>query len=167
MTEWPEGVRVAVIGDEARVFDLCAIAHSENGFGRLDELVVREFIRQSTHQERSIIALIDGPERIEAMLGLRPMKLWYSIDEPDSYYWCDAFFVVHPLHRRSRHAAKLFKFARWWETQIKQPVILELLPRDDFEEKDKLFARFGKRIGGAYAIGDLGKMAVIDGNARY
>src|SRR6185437_12138630 len=142
MTAWPEGVRIAIAGDEARVFDLCVMAHAENGFGRMDELIVREFIRQATHRENCIIAIIDGPEHIEAMLGLRP------------------------LHRQSRHAAKLFRFAQWWEGEIHAPVILELLPREDFEQKDKLFARFGKRIGGAYAIGDLGKMAV-SGNARH
>jgi|SRR6185437_6981815 len=166
MTAWPEGVRIAIAGDEARVFDLCVMAHAENGFGRMDELIVREFIRQATHRENCIIAIIDGPEHIEAMLGLRPLKLWYSLNEPDSYYWSDLFFFVHPLHRQSRHAAKLFRFAQWWEGEIHAPVILELLPREDFEQKDKLFARFGKRIGGAYAIGDLGKMAV-SGNARH
>lgn len=164
---FPDGVRIITTADEKRIFDLCCMAHGENGFGQMDETMVKDVIHKAALRQGCIIAAIDGPENIEAMLGLWPAKLWYCTDDPQNWYWRDMFFYVHPLHRRSRHAATLFRFARWHEEKMQQPVILELMPRDGFEEKDKLFGRFGHRIGSAFAMGDLTVKAVQGSNARH
>lgn len=157
MTDFPKGVRLAQKGDERRLYDLLVMAHAENGFGTMDERVVHETIQAATERKGYVIALVDGPERIEAAVGLRPAKLWYcSAHVPSNWYWTDLLFYVHPLHRRTRHAVKLFRFAQWWEQEIKQPVVLELMPRDEFAGKDKLFSRFGQKIGSSFVMGPLG-----------
>lgn len=153
MTAFPEGMRLASPGDERRIFDLFVMAHAENGWGDLDVKIVEDQIAKACAREGVVIALIDGPERMEAAIGMHPCKAaWYNSDAAANWHWADLLIYVHPLHRRSRHAAKLFQFALWWEQEIKMPVILGLLPRGQFEEKEKLFKRYGTRVGSAFLM---------------
>ncbi|HEX3587806.1 MAG TPA: hypothetical protein VH024_17535 [Candidatus Angelobacter sp.] len=155
MTEFPKGVRLAQAGDEKRLFDLCFIAHEENGWGSMDPETVNATIRKATQREGCVIAIIDGPERVEAAIGLQPTVPWFcKSDIATNWYWCELFWYVHPLHRRSRHAVKLFRFTQWWEEQIHAPVLISLMPREDLEKKEKLCARFGTHIGSTFLIGN-------------
>lgn len=153
MTDFPRGMRMAGPGDEGRLFDLFAVAHGENGFGTMDPQIVRDVIAKGCHREGAAIALIDGPERVEAVIGLRAEKLWYCSDDAANWYWSDLLIYVHPLHRRSRHAPKLFQFARWWGERIAMPVVLGLMPREGLPQKDRMFERHGRRVGALFAIG--------------
>lgn len=152
MTDFPQGLRMARHGDEARLFALFIMAHAENGFGVMDDIVVQAAIERGCRGESIVIALIDGPERIEAVIGLHPVRPWYASEAPENYYSSELLFYVHPLHRRSRHAAKLFQFAEWWEQATKLPVVLNLLPKDKLEPKEKLFSRHAKRVGAIYQV---------------
>jgi hypothetical protein len=161
---FPKDVSIAQQGDERRVFDLCAIGHAENGWGTIDADVVQATILQATTRKAGIFAIINGPERIEAVLGMHCVKPWYcAADKAENWYWTELIYFVHPLHRRSRHASRLLQFAKWWEQEIKQPVVLTLLPRDDLEEKDKLFSRHGQRVGSVYLFGDAPAFHVSKG----
>lgn len=154
MTDFPKGLRMARKGDEERLFALFCVAHAENGYGDIDGPHVRAVIERGCVGDRVVIALAEGPERIEAAIGLTPAKRWYSTaDKPENYYSEDLLIYVHPLHRRSRHAVKLFQFAKYWEQETGLPVVLGVMPKDDLEEKEHLFARFGRRIGSLYLIG--------------
>lgn len=153
MTNFPEGLRMAVPGDEGRLFHLFVMAHAENGYGDLDESVVKTAIERGCRGDGIVIGLVDGPERIEAAIGLHPERPWYCTNAESNYHSADLLIFVHPLHRRSRHAVKLFQFAQWWERESKIPVVLGLLPKDDLEEKERLFEKFGRRVGSLYLIG--------------
>jgi GNAT superfamily N-acetyltransferase len=153
MTEFPKGLRIARPGDEDRLFALFMIAHAENGYGDVDHDHVKTVIAKACVGDNCIIALAEGPERIEAAIGLHPARRWYSTTNPKNYYSEDLLIYVHPLHRRSRHAVKLLQFAQWWEQETKIPVVLGLMPKDDFEDKERLFERFGRRVGSLFMIG--------------
>ena len=150
---FPSGLRPAQPGDEARLYALFVTAHAENGHGDIDHEAVKSVIARICRGENSIAGIVDGPDRIEAAIALHPEKRWYSTDAPENWYHTDLLIYVHPLHRRSRHAVKLFQFAKWWEAETHMPVVLGLMPKDDLEEKDHLFARFGRRVGSLYLIG--------------
>ncbi len=153
MTAFPKGVRLIQPGDENRVFDLCYTAHADNGWGLMDEETVKDTLRKAFYPSGVAIAIIDGPERVEAVIGLQLIKPWYGTTEDVNWYWSDLLCYVHPLHRRSRHAAKLLQFARWW-AQHRHPAVLGILPKDgDLERKEKLFGRYGKRIGSIFLFG--------------
>ena len=153
MTAFPSGMRLAAVGDEKRIFDFFVIAHAENGWGDLDTKVVWDVINRACKTDGITIAIIDGPERIEALIGLHPVKAaWYNSDAYPNWHWADLLIYVHPLHRRTRHALKLLQFAKWWEAHVDMPVILGLLPHERFAEKEKLFSRYGKRIGSAFLV---------------
>ena len=158
MTVFPKDVRLADRGDEKRLLDLFLFAHSENGIGKVYIPEVEAIIAKAcNHEAGFVIAVIDGPERIEAALGLRLDKLWYADPNvAESWFYSDLLFYVHPLHRRSRHAIRLLQFAKWWEERTDPPmaVVLNLLPRDAFEAKDRFFARHGTRVGSAFAMGE-------------
>ena len=165
MTTWPQGVRPAIPGDERRVLDLCVVAHAENGWGSLDQDVVATAIQKAVNRESGIIAIIDGPERVEAAMGLQLTLPWFCKNEGANWYWSEMFWYVHPLHRRSRNAMKLFQFAQWWEHETHQPVLISLMPKDDLEAKERLCSRFGTRIGSTFLIGDKLTYAQVAGNA--
>lgn len=153
MTQFPSGLRFAEPGDERRLYDLFVMAHSENGMGDVDPETVRAVIVKGCAHEDVAIALADGPERIEAAIGLHPVKRWYSTDAVSNWYSEDLLIYVHPLHRRSRHARALLQFAQFWAEKSEMPVVLGLMPKDDFEGKEAFFERFARRVGGIYMIG--------------
>ncbi len=130
------------------------MAHAEHGFGDMDPVVVQQAIAKGCNREGVAIALIDGPERVEAVIGLHSFKPWWSTDAAANWYWQELLIYVHPLHRRTRHALKLLQFAHWWGEKIKMPVVLNLMPKEGFARKEKLFERSGKKIGGSYLIGN-------------
>ena len=148
---------MAAAGDEARLYDLFVMAHAENGWGNIDEPVVRAAIARGCKPDGVVIALVDGPERIEAAIGLHPVRPWYCSDDAANWYNSDLLIYVHPLCRRSRHAVKLFQFAQWWESKSGMPTLLGLMPKDDLEDKEKLFARYGRQVGGFYLIDSGGR----------
>ncbi len=155
MTAFPKGLRLAVPGDERRLFDLCVFAHAENGWGTMSPDAVMDGIRKATNREGAVFAIIDGPERIEATLGMQLTCPWFcDANEGKNWYWSELFWYVHPLHRRTRHAVKLFHFAQWWEKEVNSPVLISLMPRDDLERKEQFCSRFGTRIGATFLIGD-------------
>jgi GNAT superfamily N-acetyltransferase len=153
MTAFPKCIRMAQQGDEDRLFAIFAVAHAENGYGDMDPERVRDAIAKGCVGDGNVIALVDGPERIEAVIALTPERRWYSTDKPSNYYSTEMLIYVHPLHRRTRHAARLFRFAQWWEQETKLPVVLNLMPKEDFPGKERLFARFGRRVGASFMIG--------------
>lgn len=157
MTEFPEGIRPGRAGDEDRLLSLFLMAHAENGYGDVDQDEVKTMIARACRGDNAIVGLVDGPERIEAAIGLHPCKRWYSSNAAANWYNEDLLLYVHPLHRKSRHAVKLFRFAQWWEEKTGLPVFLGLMPKDDFEDKERLFERFGRRVGSFYMIGGDGK----------
>lgn len=155
MIHFPDGVRTIRAGDERRVFELCCIGHGENGWGMMDEETVRATIQKALSPSGIVMAIVDGPERVEALIGLQLVKPWYCSIDDENWHWSDLLFYVHPLHRRSRHAAKLLQFAGWW-AQHKHPVVLGMLPKDGLDRKEKLFGRYGKRIGSLFLFGNAG-----------
>src|SRR6185312_12189065 len=119
---FPVGVRMAHDGDEAALFRVFLDAYKDNGWGGIDLDLVAEVARRACHGDTYIAAVVAGPDRLEAVIGLQPAKMWYG--DAASWYWSDLLFYVHPKHRRSRHYARLFEFARWWEQKTAMPVVL-------------------------------------------
>lgn len=99
----------------------------------------------------AVIAVIDGPERIEAAVCLDAIQHWYS----DTWFYCDRFLYVHPLHRRSRHAVRLMKFVLWWQEMQQCPVVLSIESFHRTDRKIDLYRRYGRQIGGSFLIGKL------------
>ncbi len=148
----PPGIRPIRPGDERGVFDLCMEAYRDNGWGGIDPTEVRSVIAKAIAGELFIIWIIPGPERIEAVIGFQPARNWYG--DAASWYYQELVVFVHPSHRRSRHAATLLKFARWFEGVANAPVLICLMAREGQERKRKLLGRYGRECTNVFMIGD-------------
>src|SRR4051794_23816185 len=106
----PKGVRLAGPSDVERLCDFCWVSHADNGLFPLAPAKVVELLKRACWRPNdrppAVIALIDGPDRIEAAVCLDAMTHWYSND----WLYVDRFLYVHPAHRRSRHAFRLLQF---------------------------------------------------------
>lgn len=154
LVKLPNGLRIAQPGDQGRLFQFCLDAFAEgNGFGGKDDDAIRQVIELAVWRQNNLFGIIDGPDRIEAALGLQASKIWYGGDA--DWFWSELLIYVHPLHRRNLHHKKLFRFAEWWAEHSGAPVVINLLPSKRLQAKDKLFEQCGgKRIGATYIFGD-------------
>lgn len=151
---FPDGLRLARPGDQASLLELFQTAHTENGFGGIDVDAVKTVIEKAVWQDEEtkyVMAVIPGPHRIEACIGLQPAKLWYGT--ADDYFWSDLLVYVHPDHRRTKHAACLLRFADWWAENHGSQVILWVQPRSGLSRKTKFFSRFARLCGAAFVFG--------------
>lgn len=127
--------------------------HADNGLCAMSPSKVMDLLHRVCRggQPPAAIAIIEGPERIEAAICLDAMQHWYS----DDWFWVDRFIYVHPLHRKSRRVFTLLRFAEWWHQQTGAPVVLTIETQHDVARKAKLYSRFGRLIGGTFVIGKL------------
>lgn len=156
-------MRLARPGDQSRLFDLCRTAFlSNDGFGGVDEARAREQIERACFMDPFVWGVIDGPERIEGVLGLEPCRTWYGGD--DSWYWIDMILYVHPDHRAGRAGSRLLAFGEWFASVCKAPVIVGLMPQARMDAKINLFGRHGRQIGATFLLGE-GRFAYANGEA--
>lgn len=150
--EFPVGVRLARPTDRFQLYDLARMAHRESGYGELDETTIQDIINRGCLGKGCVFAVIEGPGRIEATIGLRLEKRWYVTDAAENWHHQDILFFVHPDHRNSRHAAALFNFASWWEQETKMPVVLGVTFSSDAAARERLYSRIGRKIGALFLI---------------
>lgn len=148
-------MRYAEPADWPRLQHFCQVMHADNGVFALAAHKVNALLKQACWKQTdvppAVIGLIDGPERIEAAVCLQMMQHWYS----DQWFYADRFLYVHPAHRRSRHAFKLFQFCRSWHKMVEVPVVLSIETLHDREAKERLYGRYGRRVGASFVIGRL------------
>lgn len=104
------GVRLAVPADEVGLFDLLRTRHAEEGRGEFDADFALRVLRRVLGQEDGAIgALIAGPVRIEAAIGVVSVEPFDSTIRDLQAVW----HYVHPEHRRSGHrGTALIAFAK-------------------------------------------------------
>lgn len=152
---WPPGVRPARPADRHRLLAFlrsCALLGDH--IGGIDWERVQSVIDAACWSDAAqayVVALIDGPRRIEAAVGLHPGRQWFGDDK--SWGYSELFFNVHPAHRRSRHAQSLLRWVQCWREQTGFPVMMGLLPSRRYEAKCRLFERYGREVGRTYLIG--------------
>lgn len=147
----PPGIRLVRPGDERAVFDLMMLAFQENGWGNCDPTEVRAVIAKAIAGQLFVIGVIPGPDGLEAVIGFQPARCWYA--DSNSWWYSELLVYVHPEHRRSRHFATLMRFTKWFEHIAQAPVLISVMPRDDFERKQKAFSRHGKLVTATFLIG--------------
>src|ERR1019366_2569576 len=150
--DFPMGVRPGMPHDIDEIFNLAIMAHKETGIGDLDKSIIRKIVEKGCYGDNAIFGVIEGPERIEAVIGFRPELRWYMENIPENWHNQDILTYVHPLHRKSTHIMKLFRFAKWWGQQTGLPVLIGLTLAGDSLRKKKLYAMFAREIGVLYML---------------
>lgn len=148
-------VRHALPADEDQIYDHLMIAHADNGLAPVSESKVRAEIRCAANREGNIIGLIDGPQGIEASIGMRLCTFWYT----EKFHWEEMWIFVHPDHRRTTHAQRLIGFAKWCRDEITRQsgeeitLYVGILTLKQVEPKIRLYQRSFPQVGATFAYG--------------
>lgn len=141
-------VRLAKPEDEEEIMAICRELHAENALCSMDEEKVRMRIRECTEQRGGIIGVIGDRGRIEGMICLVLLQMWYSSD------WIidEQFNYVLPNHRRSSNASELIIFSKACAEQLKLPLLIGILSNERTEAKIRLYERKLGAPAGAYFL---------------
>jgi hypothetical protein len=132
------------------LFDIFMEAHRLGGWMNVNEDIVRDVIARATRRDTFAIAVIPGPTCVEGVIAFQPVRQWYG--NQDSWYWSELLLFVRVEYRKSRHAWKLLQFAKWFQHAVNAPVMVSLMPKEDFDRKERLLGRFGKRVASSFLI---------------
>jgi GNAT superfamily N-acetyltransferase len=156
----PPNVRFATEGDEAAIMELLRQDHAENAAMVADFNAehVTPFIQAATRQRIATIGVIDDPEGPVAMVYMAPESWWFAPE----WYIAERLLYVHRDHRRTRHAAHLLDFARWFVDDMSARLgyrvflISSVVGTRDVDKKVALFGRTMVRAGGVFVYPDPG-----------
>ena len=143
------GVRIARETDEVALFSLLTLMHAENGLFPMAPEKVLERMRLGTRGQGGVIGVIDGPEGIEASIGLFISQFYYT----NSHHLEDAWSFVHPDHRHSTHAKRLLQFAKWTQKKMGIPLLTGVLTRIRLAPKMRLYQRELTQAGAIFLEG--------------
>lgn len=151
----PSIVKLARVGDEAKIFDFFCEAHHDNGFFPISSKKVIDMIMRGCKNEGASIGLIrDQKGNIEAASGLILECAWYS----DTWFLSELLNYVAEAHRRSGHAKALLKFQKDTAVYLSRamgynvPVIPGILTRKRLEPKMRLFQREFQQVGALFVF---------------
>jgi GNAT superfamily N-acetyltransferase len=152
-TTFPSKVRLVGSDDRARLiqFYVETLGAYTSQFGSFDLDAIELMVDKAISRDLALIAIIDGPDRIEAGIGFMPAKPWWGGD--DSWYWTEVGIAVHPQHRKSGHFRELMRFAKWFAANAGAPVVMNVQPEQDLSRKLTAFSRTARMVGGIFLIG--------------
>lgn len=146
MTNSFAGVRMARPEDEDSIYALLMLLWKENGLFELTEAKVREAIRKATERRGGIIGVIEGPNGLEASVGLHLEQLWYS----DDWWLVEYWNFVREEYRRSTHARRLIEFSKWCADNLGLDLFMGIVTNERTEAKVRLYRRQLPYVGGFF-----------------
>lgn len=157
-TERPANVRAAGVADEVSLVDLVRLDVLENAshIAPIDEKRIWQFIQRATRDRIATIGVIGAPGHVEGMVYLIPAQWVWS----QEWFIEERLTVVHPDHRKSRHAGDLLLFARWSadftasQSGLRVRLVGTVAATRRGLAKQAIFGRYLNRIGGIYAYPD-------------
>lgn len=147
-------VRLAVPSDEPELLHLIQIMHAESGWRPLDIERAREMLAMAFERRGGIVAVIGGPGRIRALLGLQIACAWYT----KANHIEELFCWVHPEHRHSDYAKLMISFAKTCSDEIsaqagfRVPLLIGVLTHQRMAPKVRLYRRFFGLPVGAFFV---------------
>lgn len=154
----PYGVRMAVPGDEDRLFSFLKGLHVENGMVPMSDDKVMAMIRRATTRNPpgAIVGLIETPAHgIEASIGLILSQWWYA----DRWHLEELWNYVGPPYRKSPHCKNLIGFGKWAAEQLTDtgkepiPLLMGIITTTDLEQKMRLYQRQMPQVGALFGWG--------------
>ena len=161
----PAGIRQAEPKDERALFAFLKSLHETSPISKIvpyDPGKIVSAIQLGTQRRGGIIGIIDGPDgSIAASAGMLVDEWWWSQTPAIFLRW----FHVRAEHRKEgvAHYRHLFEFCLLAREMLSEgqphPVLLDMSHDsaiDDaelVEAKDRLFGRFGRRVGSIFLAG--------------
>lgn len=140
------GVRIAQPTDTNNIYNLLLRLFDENAICSLSPQKSLEKIRACTDHHGGICGVIDGPNGIEATIGLSLGQWWYS----DDWHLEESWNFVHPDYRKTTHAKRMIEFAKWAAHNMNVPLIIGIVTRKRLEPKMRLYQRQLEQVGALF-----------------
>lgn len=140
------GVRIATESDEPAIYNLLMLMHKEAGTFGFSDRKVRATMGQGTRQQGGIVGVVDGPNGVEATVGLVISQAWYSED----WHLNELWNFVHPSARKNGHASKLVDFSKWCSDNMTLPLIIGAVLNKRTEAKMRLLKRMIPVMGSLF-----------------
>lgn len=154
MTDRPANVRLAVAGDEERIYNHLLGLHKENGLFSLSRDKSMAVIRSATERKGGIIGVIDGESGVEGSIGLQLSSWWYTENDYHlSEFWC----FVREDCRATNHAKDLIQFAKWCAEEMKIPLFMGIVTTKRTAAKERLYRRTLPKVGAYFMWGANGE----------
>lgn len=159
-TERPDNVRLATIEDEASLAELLRLDVAENAahIAPSNDGALFDFIQAATRDinnlgaAKPIIGVIGTPDHIEGAIFIELQRWFWS----DQWFLQERLTAVRPDSRKTRHAANLLKFAKWFaDTMSAQAgfrvyLIASVVGTREVDRKVALFGRTMNKAGGIF-----------------
>lgn len=154
----PNAVRIAQPDDVAALYwHLLGDLESDNSLHiPVSERAVFRTVSELCNGSGGIAGVIDGPHGPVASIGIRAIKPWFSEQWMLSQVW---LFVAPGARKGSHFGEDLFAFAEWHRTDMAKSLgynlVLDntILSFNRLEAKERLWSRFGKKVGSVFFIG--------------
>ncbi len=147
-----EGVNIAKSSDADRVYNFLLNLNNENAIFPLSESRSREAIASCLPQTQGlggIIGIIENQKEIEACVGLRFSRMWYT----DEWFLDELWNFVLPEYRKSTNAQKLIDFAKKVAEMMNTPLVMGIVTQKQLEPKMRLYQRKMKQVGAYFISG--------------
>lgn len=161
-TPKPDNVRLATIADEASLVELLRLDVAENAahIAPSDDEALFTLVQAATRDIHNLgpakpsIGVIGSPGQIEGAIFLQLQRWFWS-----SEHWFveERLTAVRPDCRKSRHAADLIRFARWFvdamseHTDVRVRLVLSVVATVGAGPKQAFFGRMLNRVGAIYS----------------
>lgn len=122
----------------------------EINFGTLD--VERGCITVMHVLESGVVWIVDDNGKIAATCGLVPSVCWWWTSD---VYVIDKWVFVRKQYRKSRAFLLLMKAVQMTAAKSPYPVLLSISSPYDTTAKERLFARYGKKLGNFFMISPM------------
>ncbi len=116
--------------------------HPEIGCGKISPEKALDRINLCLTSGIVFLARVDG--EIAATVGLFPTAFWYSEEE----HLTDAWFYIRRKYRKCRVVFRLMQAIK----SLPGPVYLGIGSPIEIDRKERLFSRFGQRVGALYKV---------------
>lgn len=148
----PQNVRRAGPDDLAALTESATMLIGEGALQEVSAAKIAALVARCVDRDRAIAGIIDGPDGIEASIGMTIESYAYSDAEHLSVAWLG----VHPEHREHQpHGAKLMEFAAWAQAVMGVPLFMELSTLEELKAKLHLMIRQAPQVGARFSIGGV------------
>lgn len=147
----PYGVRGATQDDAEILLRHVVPIYSEGALQPISTAKIELLVQRCIDRDGAIAGIIDGPDGIEASIGLAVESFEYS----DHAHLAGKWLGVAPAFRRVNHASRLIQFAKWASTAMSVPLHLSITTATELEPKLLLYQRQIPQCGAFFAWGFL------------
>lgn len=156
----PTKPRLAELDEVDDIMKLCRRLHRENGQFPMDDVMVRERIRDAlTREKLGIIGVIGKHHKIEAVIYLMLSSFWFT----QEMHVEELFSYVPPEHRKSSHAKMLIEYAKETADALKMRLFIGVVSTIRTQAKVRLYRRqLGEPVGAYFIYGKCGYLVGTD-----